>query len=316
MKLEDIKKIGVVGAGTMGYGIAINFALWGYPTIMSDLSDEVLEQAMKKTKSTLALFVEEGLITSEWADNSMGRITTTTDLAKVATNSDFITEAILERAEDKRELFNQLDKLCPPHTIIVSNTSSLTLSEFASEVKRQDKIAITHYFVPPHIVPGVEVARGTGTSEETFNITYELLKRVRKIPVRVLKELPGCLLNRIQNAIRREAYHLWADGVATAEAIDLGVRTTFGFRMPHEGPMLHHDLSGVWRWSKEVRNALLTRQLGDDSRLSDEVAEKIKERLVEGKPWIIDPERFDEIREDMDRKYIQCLKQWYWSKER
>ena len=139
--MENIRKVGVVGAGTMGFGIAINFALWGYPTIMSDISDEILEQSKKRTKIAMALFVEEGLITRQQADDTIRRITTTTDLAEVAANSDFITEAIVERSEDKRELFNKLDKLCLPHTIIVSNTSSLVLSDFGSDVKRQDKIA-------------------------------------------------------------------------------------------------------------------------------------------------------------------------------
>jgi len=179
MDLEDIKKVGVVGVGTMGFGIAINFALWGYPTIMSDLSDEILKQSMKNVKSAMELCVEEGLITRKQADDTVSRITTTTNLVEVAANSDFITEAIIERSQDKRELFNKLDKLCSPHTIITSNTSSLVLSDFGSDVKRQDKIALTHYFAPSHIVPGVEVAKGPGTSDETFNTTYALMKRIR-----------------------------------------------------------------------------------------------------------------------------------------
>jgi len=314
--LENIKKAGVVGAGTMGFGIAINFALWGYPTIMSDISDEILEQSKKRTKTAMALFVEEGLITRQQADDTIRRITTTTDLAEVAANSDFITEAIVERSEDKRELFNKLDKLCLPHTIIVSNTSSLVLSDFGADVKRQDKIAITHYFAPPHIVPGVEVAKGPGTSDETFNITYDLMKKIRKVPIRVLKELPGYLLNRIQAAMSREANRLWAEGVATAEDIELGIRSTFGFRMPHEGPMGHYDLAGLWKWPQDVRAAMSTRQVGGESELSAEVAEKIRQRMAQGKPWFVDPERFDQAEEKRDREYIRRLKELYWAKEK
>ena len=111
MKLEDIKKVGVVGAGTMGFGIAINFALWGYPTIMSDLSDKILQESIKRVKSAMALFIEEGLINRKQADDTVSNITTTTDLAELADKSDFITETITERAEDKRELFNKLDEI-------------------------------------------------------------------------------------------------------------------------------------------------------------------------------------------------------------
>ena len=311
MKLEGIKKVGVVGAGTMGFGIAINFALGGYPVIVSDLSDEILEQSKKRTKTVIALFVEGGLITRQQADDTIHRITTTADLAEVAVNSDFITEAIVESSEAKRELFNKLDKLCPPHTIFASNTSGLVLSDFGSDVKRQDKLVITHYFAPPHIVPGVEVAKGPGTSDETFNITHDLMKKIRKIPIRVLKELPGYLLNRIQAAMGQEAYRMWAEGVATAEDIELGIKATFGFRMPTVGPFGHYDLAGIWRWP--VRSSGWGKKAPEPSA---EVTAKISERRAERKPWFVDPERFDEAVEKRDREFIRRLKELYWSKEK
>ncbi len=312
MELTDIKKVGVVGAGTMGFGIAINFALWGYPVVMSDLSDEILKQSRKNVKSAMGLFVEEGLIARQQTDDTVSRITMTTDLVEVAANSDFITEAIVERSQDKRELFNKLDKLCSPQTIIVSNTSGLVLSDFASDVRRQDKIAVTHYFAPPHIVPGVEVAKGPGTSEETYNLIYELMKKIKKVPIRVLKEMPGYLLNRIQGAMSREANRLWAEGVASAEDIELGVKSTFGFRMPHEGPMGHYDLAGMWKWPADVR----TRSRQSEPEPSAEVTKKLGERRAQGKPWFVDPEKFDEAIEKRDREYIRRLKELYWSQEK
>ncbi|MBA7644765.1 L-carnitine dehydrogenase [subsurface metagenome] len=281
---------------------------------MSDISDKVLQQSMKKIRSAMTLFIEEGLITRKQADDTIRRITITTDLAKVSTNSDFITETIIERFKDKRKLFNKLDKLCPSDTILVSNTSSMVLSDFGSDVKRQDKIALTHYFAPPHIVPGVEVAKAPGTSDETFNTTYDLMKKIRKIPIRVLKEVPGYLLNRIHGAMGREATRLWAEGVATAEDIELGVKSTFGFRMPHEGPMMHYDLAGIWKWPQDVRATMSTRQVSRDSELSAEAAEKIRQRMAQGKPWFVDPERFDKVIENRDREYIRRLKELYWSK--
>jgi 3-hydroxybutyryl-CoA dehydrogenase len=160
------------------------------------------------------------------------------------------------------------------------------------------------------------VAKGPGTSDETFNITYDLMKKIKKIPIRVLKELPGYLLNRIQGAMSREANRLWAEGVATAEDIELGVKSTFGFRMPHEGPMMHYDLAGIWKWPEDVRISSRTRQVSGVPELSGEAAEKIRQRMAQGRPWFVDPERFDEAIEKRDREYIRRLKELYWSKEK
>ena len=299
MQLDDIKRVGVVGSGTMGFGIAINFALGGYPTMMSDLSDEILAQSMNNVASALDLFVEEELITRPEADAALSLITPTSDLAALAVQSDFVTEVIVDRSEDKRVLFNQLDKLCPPHTILVSNTSFLVLSDFGSDVQRQDKLGLTHYFAPPHIVPGVEVAKGPGTSDETFDLIYDLLEKVDKMPIRLYKEEPGYLLNRIQGAMGKEALRLWAEGMASAEDIEKGIISTFGFRMPHEGPFMHYDLAGIWRWPEDVRNPGAIEN------------DKIRERMSEGAPWFVDPEKFDEAVETRDREYIRRLKALY-----
>lgn len=311
MILRDIKQVGVVGGGTMGFGIAINFALGGYTVIVSDISDEILEQSKKKVKAALGLFAEERLITSQEAEKAASLITFTTNLAELAANSDFITEAIVEKFEDKKELFNKLDKLCPPHTILASNTSGLVLSEFGAEAKRQDKIVITHYFAPPHIVPGVEVAKASGTSDETYNITYELMKKAEKIPIRVLTERPGYLINRIQKAMREEAQRLWAEGVATAEEIELGIKSTFGFRLPHEGPMLHYDLACIWKWPKEVLARSAAKLGVPEPPPSAEVVAKLRERATQGTTWFVDLENLDEATEKRDREFIRRLKALY-----
>ena len=301
MELIDIKNIGVVGGGTMGFGIAINFALWGYPVVISDLHRDLLDRSIQQIQAALALFVDGGLIDRRHADETINRIHTTTDLAKLATGSDFVTEAIVERLSDKQALFQKLDQLCPPHTIFATNTSGFVLSDIGEGVARQEKLVLTHYFAPPHIVPGVEVAKGPGTTDETYNLTCDLLTRVRKIPIRLRKELPGYLLNRIQGAMGREALSLWAEGMASAEDIELGIISTFGFRMPHEGPFLHYDLAGIWKWPADVLNR----------RPSEN--ETIRARMAERKPWFVDPEKFDDAVEKRDREYIRRLKELYWS---
>ena len=303
MQLSDIRTVGVVGGGTMGFGIAINFALWGYPTIVSDLNAEILTGTEANIARALELFVEGGLISRRRAEETRARISTTTDLAQLAARSDFVTEAIIERLPEKQALFRRLDALCPPHTILVSNTSRLVLSEIGAGIGRQEKLALTHYFAPPHIVPGVEVAKGPGASDETFEITCELLSGVRKIPIRLHKEKSGYLLNRIQAAILQEASQLWAEGMASAEDIELGIVSTFGFRMPHEGPFLHYDLAGIWKWPEDVRNPQAIEN------------EALREQMLKAEPWFLDPATFDKAVERRDREYIRRLKALYWKED-
>ena len=312
MKLSDIKKVGVIGAGVMGHGIAMNFALWGYPTILYARHETSLISALENIKRTGDLYIEEGMLTVQQVRNALKRITTTTSLTEVAAYSDFITESIVEKLEDKKDLFESLDKMCPTHTILASDTSSLMLSDIGRDCKRQDKLVITHYYSPPAIVPGVEVARSPKTSDETFNLTYDLMKKIKKIPVKVLKEKPGALLATIQLALGQQIEAMWAEGVASAEDIELGIKTTFGFRMPHESHMMHNDLSGFWNWPKETRVSMEGKRRIYD--ISDETLEKIKQRMAEGSPWFISKEKLKEALEKRDREYIKRLKDLYWNK--
>ena len=305
MKIEDIRTAGIVGGGTMGFGIALNFALAGFRTIVRDVSDEALDGTLRESKKSLDMFVEEELYTRTQADDALGRLTLTTDLEELGTQSDFITEAIVERLPDKQNLFRELDAMAPGHAIIVSNTSGFTMREIAEGVERKAQTGLTHYFAPPHIVPGVEVAKGPGMSEEDFELICSVLQKTGRIPIRLRKEEPGYLLNRIQGAAGREACRLWAEGMATPEDIELGVQTTFGFRYPHEGPFLHYDLAGIWKWPSDAgpkRSA---------TGSEDEIAQKIRERMSEGKPWFLDPEKFDEAVEKRDREFIRRLKVLY-----
>src|SRR5512141_2371913 len=128
MELSDIKKIGIAGGGTMGFGLAINFALWGYPTTIYDLDDQILGKTVQRVKKALDMFVTEDLISRQRSEETFERIIFTPDIEKLA-DTDFITEAIIERLSDKQELFNRLDKICKPQTIIASNTSTLQMGD-------------------------------------------------------------------------------------------------------------------------------------------------------------------------------------------
>lgn len=312
MKLSDIKKVGVAGGGTMGFGIAINFAMWGYPVTILDLSDEMLANTRRRIDLGLKIMLDEGLISKTRAKLVVKRITLTTDINKLA-ETDFITEAITERLTDKHALFERLDKLCPPQTIIATNTSSLVLSDIARGINRQDKVALTHYYDPPHLVPGVEVAKGPGTSDETFNITLDLMLKLRKVPVKVLKEQSGYLLNSIQYAMTAVAEQLWAEGFASAEDIEKGITATFGFRSPHEGPMMHNDLAGIWKWPLDVLEKRADRILSV-MNIQGEAREKLREKLIAGTTWFVDPGNMAEAIEARDREYARRLKDLYWGK--
>ena len=306
VQIEDVRRVGVAGGGTMGFGIAVNFALAGYPTVIYDLTDEVLERSLANVRAALDLFVEESLVTRQQADAAVTRITTTTDLERLAAHSDFITEAIVERLADKQELFGALERLSAPGCIVVSNTSGLVLGDIAVHVERQDRIGLTHYFVPPHIVPGVEVARGAHTSDATWEIMCELMRRTGRIPIPIRRELPGYLINRLSAALSREALRLWAEGVASAEDIELGVKSTIGFRMPFYGPFGHYDLSGAWRWPDDP--AANRSPLPEPSA---EVRAKIQARMAERRPWFHDPDRIGEAALVRDRDFVRRRKALY-----
>lgn len=308
MKINDIGTVGVVGSGLMGSGIALNFALAGYQTIMSDLDDEALTVAKARIDAALAMFVDEGLTTTAEANKAVDCIEVTTELQDLARRSDFITEAIVERLEDKQKLFRYLDQTCPSHTVIVSNTSSLKISDIGKGVGRQKKLGLTHYFVPPHIVPGVEIAKGPGTDDATFQLLYDLMKSIRKVPIRVLKERSGYLINTINDALAWEAGRLWAEGVASAEDIELGIKSTMGFRMPYYGPFGHYDYSGTWRWPPDVLEKKLVPPDSIPSRQDAE--QRYKERLIDG-PFFMDPEKMQEDEERRDRDFIRRLKSRY-----
>lgn len=315
MDIGDIKKVGVVGAGTMGHGIALNFTLGGYPVILCDVNDNILNNALKNIQKALGLFIQEKLIEKPEAVKATGNISVTTNLEELSRKSDFITEAIVERSEDKRHLFNKLDSICPPETVLASNTSWLILSDFASDVKRQDKIIITHYFAPPHIVPGVEICGGPGTSPETYDLTCRLMEKTGKIPIRLRKERTGHVINRLQDAMRHEANILWAEGVASAEDIELGIVTTCGFRMPFEGSMKHFDIAGMWRWPKDVLENYAEKEADESRGLPAELVSKIRNRYAEGRPWFIDPDQYEKEVEKRDRDLVRWLKALYRNKK-
>ena len=315
MKLEDVRNVAVIGAGIMGHGIAQVFALGGYRVTLNDLDETVLGNALDRLKANLGTFAENGLISQDEIPNTLLRIAPVTDLREAVCDADFVVEAVVEDIELKRKLFNQLDEFCPARTILASNSSSLLISDFASGTRRQDKVVLTHWFNPPHIVPTVEIIKGHRTSDETVDLVYALLKKVRKLPVKIAKEIPGYLVNRIQLAMAREVWHLWEQGVASAEDIDIAVKGSFGFRLASIGPLLTNDLGG-----NDTNYAVakyLFPLINDSHEPPPAFASMVQAGNLGAKTgkgfFDYSKEEWNKIVKKRDHEFLQRLKALYWS---
>ncbi|MBM4307726.1 MAG: 3-hydroxyacyl-CoA dehydrogenase family protein [Deltaproteobacteria bacterium] len=307
INFSNIKKIGVIGSGIMGHGIGQTFALAGYEVILNDISDALLEKALQRIHSTLDTFIEFGITTPEAAQDALGRINTNKDLKTTAEGSDFVVEALPEVMELKKSVFKELDRYCPPHTIIASNTSGLSLTQITSEIKRQDRTVIAHWWNPPHIIPVVEVVKGRFTSDQTFDLVCQLLKIIGKKPVRILKEVPGILGNRLQFALYREALACLKEGVASAEDIDLAVKGTFGFRLPTIGPLETSDFGGLDTYLN------IAEYLFKEIDRSTEPPEILREKVAQGKLGVKTGEGFfpypsEKVEEKIKERDLQFLR--------
>ena len=193
MKVEDIKKILVVGAGTMGHGIAEVAAISGYQVYLSDISQDILNNALEKIGWSLSKLQERGQI-KESIEAIVSRIKPVVGLDKSVRDADFSIEASPERLDLKRQVFSKLDELLPPHAILATNTSSLPITKIAEATRRPDKVVGMHFFNPPVLMQLVEVMKGEKTSDETAMIVYQLAKRMGKQPIMINKNIPGYIV--------------------------------------------------------------------------------------------------------------------------
>jgi 3-hydroxybutyryl-CoA dehydrogenase len=236
----EIKKIFVAGAGLMGGGIAQVCAQAGYHVTMRDVTDEILNKSIRTINWSVGKFVEKGKVAGT-VDDIMGRLNVTTDLAAAA-DVDFVFEAIIENLEAKRKLFAELDKLCPAHTILATNTSAIPVTEIAEATQRVTQVAGTHFFSPVPMMKAVEIVKGLGTSDETVETADTLCKSIGKETIRVNLDVAGIVLNRLNFPSTVEAIKLVESGVTTVEDIDKGMRLGFGRPM---GPFETGDMAGL-----------------------------------------------------------------------
>ncbi|MEA2683822.1 MAG: 3-hydroxybutyryl-CoA dehydrogenase [Chloroflexota bacterium] len=242
MGIDDIKTICVVGAGTMGAQIAQQSALGGYYVWLTDVSEEQLQKAVESNRRLVMRRVDKGQMTAEDAAEALNRVRTTTALEEAAAQADFVFEAIVEKLEPKRQLFERLDGVVQGRTILATNSSTIPISRLAGATQRPDRCVNTHFFHPVLVMQLCEVGRGPETSDETVEATMELIRRIGRTPVLLEKEIDGFIVNRILHAASQEAMRLYEGGYADFADIDLAVEKGLNWPM---GPFKLADFSGV-----------------------------------------------------------------------
>jgi 3-hydroxybutyryl-CoA dehydrogenase len=236
-----IKTIGVVGAGTMGNGIAQVAAMAGYDVIMSDIEDKFVQNGLKNVEKFLAKSVEKGKMSADDKNGVMGRIKGTTNIEDMK-DADLVVEVILEVMDLKKKVFKQLDEITKKEAILATNTSSMSVTEIATATSRPDKVVGMHFFNPVPLMKLVEVIRGLRTSDETITTTLELARKFGKEPVEVKVDVPGFLANRLMIAVAIEAIKLYEQGIASKEDVDKAAKLGLNYPM---GPFELMDLTGV-----------------------------------------------------------------------
>ena len=240
-----METVAVIGAGLMGHGIAQVFALQGFAVRLADIRQDILESAVSNIRANLKLLAGRNFVRKEDVEPAVARIETSTEMDQAVSGADIVIEAVIEDLALKRKIFSDLDAGLPEETILASNTSVISITEIAADTVSKNRVVGTHFWNPPYLIPLVEVIRGEDTTDDVMERTMDLLTRVGKHPVRVNKDVPGFVGNRLQHALWREAISIVEQGIADAATVDECVKFGFGLRLPVLGPMENVDLVGT-----------------------------------------------------------------------
>jgi 3-hydroxybutyryl-CoA dehydrogenase len=251
MEAEDIKNIAVIGAGTMGCGIAQMFAFKNYNVHLynrahpQDVEDEFFSKRVENIRSNLSRMARKGVGLESEIETIISRIKTTTSMDEATSDAQLVIENVAEALELKQKVFQELDRLCPPETILATNTSVISITEIAARAGNKRRIVGTHFWNPPYLIPLVEVVKGKKTSEDVVETTYRLLKNAGKFPIKVMKDVPGFVCNRLQHALWREAISIVENGIADPATVDDAIKKGVGIRLPVLGPLETADMAGL-----------------------------------------------------------------------
>ncbi|NMB35164.1 MAG: 3-hydroxyacyl-CoA dehydrogenase family protein [Firmicutes bacterium] len=236
-----VSKIGVIGAGTMGGGIAQVAAQSGFEVILNDIEMPLVDKALDRMKAFFKRSQEKGRMTEEEKNEILSRLTRSTDIRDFS-DVDLVIEVVIEDLDLKKKIFGELDTICKPEAFLASNTSSMPITLLAGATKRPERVAGMHFFNPPPLMKLVEVIRGYFTSDETIEVVSAVAKKMGKTTVEVKKDSPGFIVNRVMMAHYLESIRLVEEGVASPEDIDTAVKLGLNYPM---GPFELHDFAGI-----------------------------------------------------------------------
>jgi 3-hydroxybutyryl-CoA dehydrogenase len=242
---SDNLRIGILGAGLMGHGIAQAFAIKGFQVAIFDTDPNTLATVHQRVRTNLDTYLKLKKITPVEIDQCVRNITLCKEVDLLCKEVDIIIEAVKENFDVKQDLFQELESKISDQVIVASNTSAFSITRLSEIFSHRQRFLGTHFWNPPHIIPCVEVIRGKHTSDEVFETVFSLMEDIGKKPVKVLKDVPGFLGNRLQHAMWREAISLAEKGIASPEDIDRVVKYGFGLRLPFLGPLETADLAGL-----------------------------------------------------------------------
>jgi 3-hydroxybutyryl-CoA dehydrogenase len=244
MKKDDVRKIAVIGAGTMGHGIAQSFAQGGYQVTLMDSFAPSLERARSLIASSLNAMAAEQFVEKKNIDDIIGRITFAASLEEAARDADIVFECVVEDAAVKKEVFARLDALCPPHSLLASNTTFLNIFDIV-ETSRPDKVLLAHWYAPPQIIPLVDVVKGPETDQASVDLMSEVLRGINKKPAVFSRFVPGYLVSRLQFALQREVFYLLDNGYLSPEELDEAAKWGLALRMMVVGLVQRIDFGGL-----------------------------------------------------------------------
>ncbi len=271
----DIKNVAVIGTGMMGPGIAAVVAVAGFDVTLIGTRPERADEGVKKAHAVMDQLLKSDLTTASAVARAKPAVRGTADLDAAVQGVQLVIEAITENLELKQQMFERLDRLTLPDVLLATNTSGLSVTKISALATHRDRIVTTHFWMPPHLVPLVEVVMSTDTSEQTAQRVLEFLRRCGKKPALVRKDLPGQLANRILQAMIREATNLVQEGVATPEDVDNAIKNGLGIRLPVWGILEHIDAVGL-DLCLNVQNSVLP-ALNNEPHAVQCFADKVKE---------------------------------------
>lgn len=275
---KEIQKVAVLGAGTMGAGIGLLFAMKGFDVMLIYSCDaDKQSDPPGRILTSLEVLRDNDVVSTEQIPEIMARVSITESLEEAAAFADIIFECIIEDLQIKQDYFAKLDQLCPIDTILASNTSAISITEIAEKAEHKERIVGTHYWNPAYLIPLVEVVKTVHVSDLTVERTCAALEKAGKRPVVVNKDVPGFLANRMQHALFREALYIIEQGIADPKAVDDAIKYGFGMRMGIMAPVTIMDMGGL-DLTYSIHNYLFP-----DLNHSTEPAPILREKMKEGK---------------------------------